>query len=665
MKSYKPILLFVLLIGFASCTTSGNSNDSVSHSLDDASNQTTTLPESITDDTDTSSPSFDSSTSDDIFSSDDISSESSSDSSKDSSSDSGSSSSSETSSSSSSSGGFTPGGNDLYDATLLPNYPDDYYEPVRGLSGENLKQALHEIINDHTTFNYSDTTPYFKTIDKDPNNSNNIMMFYEGSTNGSENYNKEHVWAKSHGKFGTSAPAGSDLHNLHPCDSDLNSTRGNLDFAEGGTLLTGYKGNNRRVNNVSFEPSDDFKGDTARTIFYMAVRYEGDKGNEPDLELDSPSSSQYRDFSSGGNKGLHGRFDDLYKWATSGQDPVNDYEVSRNNIIYSNYQHNRNPFIDHPEFIQMIYDKNYLGPGALLDMNPMGENKSQDELVDDFKAAVDAIGQVTLASLSAIENAEEIYLTLDDISRTKVQSWYQKLVTARVTYDALWKEQAVQETIKAIDAIGEVTLSSKEAIEYAESLYNALDASQKAQVTNYAKLVAARETYNQLYDELPLKETTFVDEDFSKSQGASGSYKASTVTLGNVSFSFSYCYQTGGEFRFGRNSSATIQSNLLNALGIGEADGSYFISNQIFERLNYINLTTGKKYGTINNVYFLISTDNGSTYQVIKTFDNVTSTQLTYEDEEGFAKAKLAVVITGSSPRLVLNHLTLKGFKEA
>ena len=240
----------------------------------------------------------------------------------------------------------------LYNAKIQNNIPEGYYESCRGLKGEALKNALHEIIKGHTVISYSKTTDLFKDIDKDPRDSSKMYFIYTGLTSNYTTYDKEHVWAKSHGSFENIDPMQSDLHNLPPCFTNLNSTRGNKHFAEGGDAITSYPGNKQTPE--TFEPSDFSKGDTARTIFYMAVRYEGN--GESDLELSSPSSTNYYDYSNGAT-GVHGRFDDLYKWAVSGQDPVDDYEVSRNNIIYENNQRKRNPFIDHPEFIKMIYDK--------------------------------------------------------------------------------------------------------------------------------------------------------------------------------------------------------------------------------------------------------------------------------------------------------------------
>ena len=216
-------------------------------------------------------------------------------------------------------------------------------------------------------------------------NPSKIIRTYEGSVNenGSSTFNREHTWAKSHGGFGESAPCGTDMHHLRPADYDLNGWRGSYDFGVVASHSSSntqqskswwtdamdgnYVGTGLNTTATVFEPKDEFKGDVARMIFYMAVRYDGSNG-ELNLEVSgNRDTSRYNTFNYGSADGRHGNFVDLYDWATSTIDPVSDFEVNRNNIIDQEYQHNRNPFIDHPEFIEMIYDKNYNGPGALND----------------------------------------------------------------------------------------------------------------------------------------------------------------------------------------------------------------------------------------------------------------------------------------------------------
>lgn len=95
----------------------------------------------------------------------------------------------------------------------------------------------------------------------------------------------------------------------------------------------------------SREPRDSVKGDIARMLFYMAVRYEGDNG-EIDLELNEKVNN---------NKDPYmGKLSVLLKW--NEQDPVDDLERKRNEVIFTKYQHNRNPFIDHPEWVNKIWN---------------------------------------------------------------------------------------------------------------------------------------------------------------------------------------------------------------------------------------------------------------------------------------------------------------------
>ncbi|MEK3853814.1 endonuclease [Cytobacillus sp. FSL H8-0458] len=228
--------------------------------------------------------------------------------------------------------------------------PDGYYDAANGKTGEALKSALHNIIDDHTGVSYSNVWEALRETDEDPANPNNVILLYTGRsqgkfTNGSgvNDWNREHVWAKSHGDFGTAMGAGTDLHHLRPTDASVNSSRGNLDFDNGGSQHSEALGN--YYDSDSWEPRDAVKGDVARMLFYMAVRYEGDSG-EVDLELNNAVNN--------GSAPYHGRMSILLEWHK--EDPVDDKERRRNEIIYTDYQHNRNPFIDHPEWASAIWE---------------------------------------------------------------------------------------------------------------------------------------------------------------------------------------------------------------------------------------------------------------------------------------------------------------------
>ncbi|MDP6583316.1 MAG: endonuclease [Anaerolineales bacterium] len=259
---------------------------------------------------------------------------------------------------------------------MYAQIPSGYYDNASGLDDDALKTALNNIIDGHTEYPYDDVWDILKISDRDPNNSSNVLCVYtQYSMDASAEYNdgsgwsREHVWAKSHGDFGTSTGTGTDLHNLKPEDVSINSTRNNRDFDEGGDAVVdnsppdGYDGTTDCFKtSTTFEPPDSIKGDVARIIFYMVVRYEGENG-EVDLEM-----VDYADSAPAGEP-YHGVQSTLYSWHVS--DPVSTFEQNRNDVIYS-YQGNRNPFIDHPEYA------NYLWGGESPTTNAEPTNHATD-----------------------------------------------------------------------------------------------------------------------------------------------------------------------------------------------------------------------------------------------------------------------------------------------
>ncbi len=227
------------------------------------------------------------------------------------------------------------------------------YSSTDGLYGSELQLALHKLIRNHTRYPYSssstDTWDILKVADRDTTNPNNIITIYMGYSLDAEGeynagWNREHVWAKSHGFPSSSDTAYTDCHNLHPADVSTNSARGNKDFDNGGQQY--YDGGTVPSDNyytsISWEPRDAVKGDVARTMLYMATRYNSAR---LDLELveDIPTSS---------NTPYFGKLSTLLAW--NRYDPPDNWERRRNNVVES-FQHNRNPFIDHPEFADRIY----------------------------------------------------------------------------------------------------------------------------------------------------------------------------------------------------------------------------------------------------------------------------------------------------------------------
>lgn len=204
-----------------------------------------------------------------------------------------------------------------------------YYDDAEGLHGTSLMDALHDIINNgFSGVTYGEARYILDDTDEDPNNPNNLILVYLGtSINGNwdsgSTWNREHLWPQS--LLGVSANNGtvnsaSDLYNLMPSNPGENSTRGNSPYSEMG---------------LGYEPRDEVKGDIARALFYMMIMYD-----ELDLVNHSP--------------GVHemAYLDELIEWHL--EDPVDDFEMNRLEVIYG-AQHNRNPFVDYPHFVELIW----------------------------------------------------------------------------------------------------------------------------------------------------------------------------------------------------------------------------------------------------------------------------------------------------------------------
>lgn len=243
--------------------------------------------------------------------------------------------------------------------TIVDNDWDKHfmYDGIDNFVGDELKKELYYLSRGHTEFPYTssetDTWDIIEESDQDPLDTTKVSLIYSGikldkklhsfSDFNKEQWNREHVWAKSHGDFGTSTGTGTDVHNLRACYHTVNTDRSNLDFDEGGvphTVAIGCKSDSD-----SWEPRDEVKGDVARIIFYMAMRYEGENG-EPDLQVvmgvdTSPNKEPF-----------HGNKDILLSWNKI--DPPDAFERRRNEIIYK-YQFNRNPFVDNPNYVDKIW----------------------------------------------------------------------------------------------------------------------------------------------------------------------------------------------------------------------------------------------------------------------------------------------------------------------
>jgi len=286
--------------------------------------------------------------------------------------------------------------------------PAGYYDAAQGLNGENLKTALHNIIKGQKEYPYTsgntDVWDILKQADRDPDNPSNVILIYTGwSVNAVQEYNngsgwnREHVWAKSRGDFGTTEGPGTDCHNLHASDITVNSFRNNRWFDN---CTTPYNTTGCYYDDATWtwEPRDAVKGDVARTIFYMATRYEGDNG-EPDLEV-----IDYFPANDATKEPVHAKLSTLLEWNT--EDPVDDFERNRNNVVYG-FQHNRNPYIDHPEYVNEVFGEsvpNVLPSITNITISP--NNPTASDAVYVSAQVVDPDGSLTSVTLhwGTVEN---------------------------------------------------------------------------------------------------------------------------------------------------------------------------------------------------------------------------------------------------------------------
>lgn len=265
-----------------------------------------------------------------------------------------------------------------------------YYFGVDVTSQNALRMDLFELIQGHVRYPYTDedtdTWDILEAADQDPGNASNIIDIYKNASyakqgGGNDFYNREHVWAKTYG-FGDDSPNNypyTDAHHLRLSDSNYNSRRGsnpfqtcNANCTEDPTDLNNgvgggsgqYPGNsNWRTSSGadgSYEVWGHRRGDIARSMFYMDVRYEGTDHpftgfTDPQLILTDTQSliaaSGGQDFGTA----YLGYLSVLLQWHE--EDPVDEDERRRNEIVYG-YQGNRNPFVDHPEWVDCVFNGN-------------------------------------------------------------------------------------------------------------------------------------------------------------------------------------------------------------------------------------------------------------------------------------------------------------------
>lgn len=240
--------------------------------------------------------------------------------------------------------------------------PSGYYSSCENKGGRELLTALHSVINDHNDVSYAGLWTLYYTSDVDADGKIWDMYSTKRWTPGTSQcgsyskvgdcYNREHSMPKSW--FNDASPMVSDAFHIYPTDGKVNGQRSNYPYGEcangsylsangsvkplgrlGASTFPGYSG-------TVFEPDDEYKGDFARTYFYMAACY------------NDRISTWKSDMLAGNNYPVFTTWtvELLLKWHR--QDPVSKKETDRNDVVYGQ-QRNRNPFIDYPELAEYIW----------------------------------------------------------------------------------------------------------------------------------------------------------------------------------------------------------------------------------------------------------------------------------------------------------------------
>lgn len=237
--------------------------------------------------------------------------------------------------------------------------PPGYYYSLDGKSGQALKDAIHDLTKQHTTLSYGSLWIYFADTDCRPEDKKKVWdmysdntYYFRGGSSGVSGMHKEHSLPKSWwgGYDETQGYAGyTDINHLYPANGDANMAKSNYPLGEVSTITfdngvtkvgspkTGQGGGCYRV----FEPDDRYKGDFARTYFYMACAYQ-DYNWRYTYMMTNNSWMTLNDWS----------IDLLCRWARN--DAVSDKEVDRNDAVQRS-QNNRNPFIDIPMLFEYIW----------------------------------------------------------------------------------------------------------------------------------------------------------------------------------------------------------------------------------------------------------------------------------------------------------------------
>ena len=352
---------------------------------------------------------------------------------------------------------------------VVAQVPTDYYKTTEGARGKGLKTAMFKVISGHVERSYKQLWTDFEKTDKRADGK--VWDMYSSVTNftfgkdqaGSYSvegdvYNREHSFPKSW--FNDATPMYTDLFHLYPTDGYINGMRSNYPFGEtknpskeskggwsklGPSSTPGYKG-------TVFEPNDEYKGDFARTYFYMATAYEDKIAHWHSPMLAGNNYPAYAQWA----------IDMLLRWAK--EDPVSEKEIKRNEAVYG-IQHNRNPYIDYPGLEQYVwgnktsvaFDPYNYDAGGEVDPNPQPGDKEVAQPV--FSIASGEVEAGTEVTISSATTGAYIYYT---VNGGELQTGFAP-VKLTITEDAVIEAYAMvgenrSQTVKATYTIGKAPL---------------------------------------------------------------------------------------------------------------------------------------------------------------------------------------------------------------
>jgi endonuclease I len=290
---------------------------------------------------------------------------------------------------------------------VMAQIPSNYYNSAIGLSGYTLKSQLKTIItNGHVNQGYDGLYDGYVTTDTDHyyENDGTVLDIYSEKPSATDSYNfthssgdqcgtynseadcynREHVVPQS--VFNEQSPMVSDIHTVIPTDGYVNNRRSNYPFGvvtnPSWTSTNGSKvGSNTAgsYTGTSFEPIDEFKGDVARMMFYFATRYETQVDSWSFEMFNGTEDKVFQDWA----------LTMLLEWHES--DPVSQREIDRNNAAY-NFQGNANPFISHPEWVNVIWNPTPDTQAPSVPTNLIVSNESSNALQLSWTASTDNVG---------------------------------------------------------------------------------------------------------------------------------------------------------------------------------------------------------------------------------------------------------------------------------